>query len=174
MKRALLTLLALGLSIPAGAVITRLYPLGDVIADADLIAVAQVTARDTKQQSVTLKRVRTLKGKAPWSAPRLRLAGGDDRSQAPVLAARLSPGRQVVVFTKNGKFSLGYVEGTWFRIGAPANDGAEWPFVHLEPYLRRTFRGTGAELQKTVAEVLAGKGAAPPPDPDAKPGVGNP
>ena len=44
--------------------------------------------------------------------------------------------------------------------------------VHLEIYLRRTFRGTTAELQRTVSEVLAGRAQAPAPDPNVEPGYG--
>jgi hypothetical protein len=165
---------AVAAALPAAAVITRLYPLSDIIGDADAIVSAQVAARDRKRQLVTLKRVRTLKGQAAWASSQIRLAGGDDRKQVPVIEARLTPGRQVLVFTKNGRFSLCYVEGTWFRVVPPADPKAPRQFVHLEPYLRRTYRGTSAELERVVAEVLAGKGTAPAPDPDTPPGVGPP
>jgi hypothetical protein len=160
------------LCLPAGAVITRLYPLGDVISGADTIVVAQVKSSDRKKHRAALKTTRTLKGKAAWTELPVQVSGGDDRSQAALLEARLTPGRSVVLFNKGGKFTLGYVEGTWFRLAEPPKQGSPWPFVHLELYLRRTFKGTSAEMQQAVSDVLGGK-PAPPPDPSAKPGYGS-
>jgi hypothetical protein len=169
----LLILCVAAASVPGHGVITRLYPLGDVIADADTIVVAKVSSRDTKANTAALTRSAVLKGKPAWSKAQFRLSGGDNRTQLPVLKARLSPGRTVVLFSKSGKLALGYVEGTWFRLAPPRDErrGA-WQFVHLEPYLRRTYRGTSADMHRTVAGVLAGKLEAPPPDPNAKPGPG--
>ena len=159
------------LALPAGAVIKRLYPLGDIIRDADMILVARVRANRGGLASVT--QVAALKGRPRWSSARFRLTGSDDRTQQPILAARLRQGRRMVLFGKNGRFMLGYVEGTWFRLAEPpAGTRKPWQFVHLEVYLRRTFRGTTAELQRTVSEVLAGRAPAPPPDPNVEPGYG--
>ncbi len=159
--------------LPAGAVITRLYPLADVIAGADTIVVARITTRDTRQQTAGLKVTEALKGKPAGATFRVRLAGANDKTQAPVLLQRLKPGRTVILFGKARKFTLGYVEGTWFRLAEPTGPAQPWQFVHLEVYLRRTFRGAGAELQRTVVGVLNGKMKAPAPDASVKPGYGN-
>lgn len=162
------------LALPAHAVITRLYPLAEVIVDADGIVATTVQSRDVKNQTVRLKRTIDLKGKVLSPQISVQLRGGDEASQVAALAQRLAPGRSVVLFTKGKQFALGFVEGTWFRLQQPPRPEAKlWKFVHLERYLRRTFHGTSAELTKVVEEVLAGKGTAPAPDRDGKPGYGN-
>jgi len=171
---ARLLLPAAALSLPAAAVIQRLYPLGDVVRDADVIAVATVARRDARAHVVEVRHAADLKGKAGWSRTRFRLSGGDNRAQLPVLEKRLAPGRTVVLLGKPKRFMLGYVDGTWFRLAEPGDPKPEpWQFVHLELYLRRTYRGTSAELRRVVTDVLAGRAAAPAPDPTAKPGYGD-
>jgi len=162
---------ALLAAVPAAAVIQRLYPLGDILADADMVVAARVEGLDRRRHVATVRRVSALKGQPAWTTARFRLAGGGDRSQVAVLEARLAPGRSVVLFGKTRRFLLGYAEGTWFRIAAPADERrGPWQFVHLEPHLRRTFRGRTAELQQTVRDVLSGKKTAPAPDVHARPG----
>ena len=158
---------------PAGAIIARAYPLGDVISGADTIVECRVAPGGVKGEPAKLARVAALKGKVAWNAIGLRLGGGDNGKQAPILAERLKPGRTVLLFRKAQRFTLGYVEGTWFRLAEPARAGEPWPFVHLEPMMRRTFRGTSAEMRTVIKEVVAGKAQAPAPDPAAKPGYGN-
>lgn len=161
-------------ALPAWAVITRLYPLADVIADADTIAAVRVVSVDSRTRRVTLTRTADLKGKTAWNRTVWGLNGGDERAQRPVIQARLARGRTVVLFVKKARFALGYVEGTWFRLAPPKEEQkGPWQFVHLEIYLRRTFHGPSADLQHIVTDHLAGRKAAPPPDPDAKPGYGN-
>jgi hypothetical protein len=91
----------------------------------------------------------------------------------PILEKRLVPGRLVVLFGKERRFMLGYAEGTWFRLAPSKREHrSEWQFVHLEPYLWRTFRGTGTELRRIVEGVLDGTVRAPEPDPRVGPGYG--
>ena len=163
----------LALCTSASAVVTRLYPLGDVIRDSDFIVVAQVTAVNAKRRTVTLTPGKALKGKAPWKQMRTVLTGGDDKTQLPVIQQRLPKGRTVIFFGKRQRFALGYTEGTWFRLAEPKRAGDPWQFVHLEPFLRRTFHGTTAQLRDVVASVVAGKAPAPAPDPSAQPGFGS-
>lgn len=171
-SRALsLTLVTLSLAVclPAQAVVTRLYPLSQIIADADSIAVAQVTTPAKHGKPVNLKITATLKGQlaGPTTA---NLHGGDDRSQLAVIRKRLVPGKPFVLFIKTGRFALGFAEGGWFRLAAPKAGTGPWQFVHLEPYLRRTYHGSTAALQQTITDALAGKTPAPEPDPKVKPG----
>jgi hypothetical protein len=75
-----------------------------------------------------------------------------------------------VVLFGSKRFMLGFVEGSWFRLASPADPArGAWQFVHLEPYLRRTYHGSSAEMTRVVKGVLAGKVQPPPPDPSAKP-----
>jgi len=151
----------------------RIYPLADVIADADNIFVASVKARDSTAHEVTLMRLKTLKGAAPTQPITVALSGSDNRSQMPLLEQRLVPGRQILLFGKPRRFMLGYTNGTWFRV-ADVPGGKRLQFVHLEVYLTRTFRGSTDSLQEAVEGVLSGAKKAPDPDPNAKPGFGPP
>ena len=68
---------------------------------------------------------------------------------------------------------LAFTNGTWFQVlGQTDGDQTRWAFTHCEIYLRRTFKGTTDELKQTVADVLAGKAKAPPPNPKEPPGLG--
>lgn len=158
---------------PVGAIVARAYPLEDVISGADTIVECRVAVGGVKAETARLERVAGLKGEPVWNSIAVRLPGGDDGKQVPILGDRLKAGRTVLLFRKAKRFTLGYVEGTWFRLAEPAQAGNPWQFVHLEPFLRRTFRGTSAEMGSVIRSVLAGKAKAPAPDPAAKPGYGN-
>jgi hypothetical protein len=173
-SRVGLGILAVLMALPASAVIKRLYPLADIIADADSIYPARVAARNTRTHRVTLAPLAPLKGTAPSGSLQVALQGGDDRTQLPLLEQRLPVGRTVLLFGKTKRFALGYTNGTWFRLAEPAAAGKPWQFVHLELYLQRTYRGKTEDLQQLLAQVLAGQATAPPPNPDVKPGVGAP
>jgi hypothetical protein len=160
------------LALPAQAVIKRLYPLADIIADADSIRLARVIVRDRQSHQVTLKPASTLKGDPESVRFSLALSGSDHGSELPILEERLPPGRTVLFFGKRGRFALGYTNGTWFRLAEPERAGRPWRFAHLEPYLTRTFRGSTEALRRTVTDVLAGKRKAPDPDPTVSPGYG--
>ena len=58
--------------------------------------------------------------------------------------------------------------------GERADDGdvLRLPFTHLEPYLRRTYKGTTAEMKQVVVDALAGKAEPPDPNQKEKPGIG--
>src|SRR5207245_3536639 len=95
----------------------------------------------------------------------------------PQLLKRLAADLPVVVFVnQRGKRYEAFVfsNGTWFQaIGhIDKEDKIRWAFTHCEPYLRRTFKGTTAELRQTVIDGLSGKKAPPEPDPKEPPGLG--
>src|SRR5439155_27384590 len=61
----------------------------------------------------------------------------------------------------------------WFPMtDVQTDDGVRWGFTHFEPYLRKTFKGTTADLRQVIRAVLAGKKKAPPLDKKEKPGLG--
>src|SRR5262249_49322641 len=63
--------------------------------------------------------------------------------------------------------------GTWMQLtGVKDGDTVRWSFTHLEPYLRRTYKGTTAEMKQTVQDALAGKKEPPAPDEKEMPGFG--
>ena len=160
---------------PADAFIERLTPLKNVIGDSDAIFVATVDRLDPERPSAVLKVERDLKGKAGDPRMPVNLAG-DKEGHAPKLLERLAAGLPVVVFvTDLGKkrLALAYSDGTWFQVvGVPDGKDVRWAFTHCEVYLRRTFKGPTAELEKAVADALSGKQAPPKPDPKEPPGLG--
>src|SRR5262249_15558340 len=69
---------------------------------------------------------------------------------------------------------IGYTNGTWFRIQydgkQPGNQ--PWRFLHGEPFLRRTFKGSTDDMQKTVTAFVKDKKEPPKTQPKEVPGFG--
>jgi outer membrane protein assembly factor BamB len=172
--------LAVGLTVtPARAVIERPYPLEKAIKDGQFIFTAKVEKLDPEKPSAVLTVGDSLQGKAPFARLPINLTGDEDsqkKKETPQLLKRLAPKLPLVVFvSKQDKryVALAYTNGTWFQM--TADEGGEnpvWSFTHCEPYLRRTFKGTTAEMQQAVADAVAGKKEPPRYDPKEKPGLG--
>jgi outer membrane protein assembly factor BamB len=165
---------------PAHALIEALMPLEEVIQkQSTFIFTAKVDRLDPDKPAVVLTVDEALKGKVPFTRLPINLTGDSyakRHEHTQQLLKRLTPKLGLVLFvSREGKqyIALGYTNGTWFQLTA-TDDGENpvWRFTHCEPYLRRTFKGTTAEMQKTVADSLAGKKAAPKPDAKEKPGLG--
>jgi outer membrane protein assembly factor BamB len=167
---------------PARAVITALFPLKGVLANEQFIFLARVDQLDPERPGMVLKVDEDLKGKPPFRRLAVNLRGdaeADKEKQRQQLLKRLEGNLPLVVFTsQRGKryTAFAYTNGTWFQmIGQEdAQDPAvvRWAFTHCEPYLRRTFKGTTAELRQVVRDGLAGKRPPPEPDPKEPPGLG--
>jgi hypothetical protein len=72
-----------------------------------------------------------------------------------------------------GAFS--YSNGTWFQLLAtkvPENQKTVFAFLHCEPYLRKTFKGTTEEMKTAVCDVVAGRAKPPEPNPKEPSGLG--
>jgi outer membrane protein assembly factor BamB len=175
--------LVLGLALlqgaPAHALIIRLTPLSDFLDDSDYIFVARAQAVDPGRPSMVLKVEKQFKGKAPFAGLAILLKGDNiatKNKEVPQLLKRVAPNLPLVVFvTHRDKELLAfcYTNGTWFGVGGVEADGAvRWRLRHCEPYLRRTFKGTTAQMEQTVVGMLAGKRKSPPIDKKEKPGLG--
>jgi hypothetical protein len=179
-----LTLIAVALlAAPAWALIKVLHPLQKVIAESNYIFVAKVESVDPSRPSAVLTHSENLKGEAPWKRLPINLKGnairvdGKEVLHSPDLLKRLAPDLPVIVFGVNqpqGKtMLLAYTNGTWFQVvGQKDGERQSWAFTHCEIYLRRTFHGPTADMQQVVADVLARKAKAPPPDETAIIGFG--
>jgi outer membrane protein assembly factor BamB len=175
---ALVLLLALAPA-PAPAVIERPYPLEKAIKDGQFIFSVKVEKLDSEKPSAVLTVGDALQGKVPFTRLPINLTGDEDsrqKKETAQLLKRLAPKLPLVVFvSKQDKryIALAYTNGTWFQMTADEEgENPVWSFTHFEPYLRRTFKGTTAEMRQTVADVLAGKIEAPKYDPKEKPGLG--
>jgi hypothetical protein len=166
---------------PLYAVITRLVPLREVLAAEQFIFVATVESLDPDKPAAVLTVTEDLKGKVPYRRLPVALTGDDGarkERQVPQLLDRLVPQLPLVVFASTRgprTTAYAYTNGTWFQFTGPADakpEDVRFAFTHLEPYLRRTFKGTTAELKQAVADGLAGKKAPPEPDATEPPGIG--
>ena len=86
---------------PALAVITRLLPLGDVLADSTFILSARVEMIDADKQTMLLAVDEHLKGKAPFQKLPVVLKGDAEAArnkQVPQLLKRLGPKLAILVF----------------------------------------------------------------------------
>lgn len=169
-------LAALMLSHEAFAFIQKLFPLQEFIDDSDFLFTAKVERVDPTKPSAVLILSEHLKGKASFTRIPINLTG-DKQKHTPQLLKRIATDLPLVVGVKkqdDGNFMLlAFTNGTWFQVlGQTDGDQTRWAFTHCEIYLRRTFKGTTAELQQTVTDVLAGKAKAPPPNPKEPPGFG--
>jgi len=161
------------------AVITVLVPLRASLAVNQFIVVAKVDKLVPTAPGVMLTVAEDLKGKAPFRSLAVNLKGDRDSQKTKDterLLKRLAPNLPLILFIHQNEKTFtvfGYSNGTWLQIiGRSAEDKVAWSFTHLEPYLRRTFKGTTAELKKIIVDSLAGKIKPPPPDEKEPPGIG--
>lgn len=165
----------------AHAVITSLTPLSLVIEQQHYICVAAVEKLYPEKPGMVLKVNDDLRGKLPCRRLSVILQGdsyAQKNKHTPQLLKRLAPELPVLLFANQAGTKLivfAYTNGTWFQmVGSPDSSKATaiLEFTHCEPYLRRTFKGTTAELRQVIADGLSGK--RKPPEPNAKepPGLG--
>ena len=67
--------------------------------------------------------------------------------------------------TRKNPIAFGFTNGSWFCLESTRLDNGKllWQLAQGEPYLRTTFKGTTAELNKVLVDHLAGKGKLPDP-----------
>jgi outer membrane protein assembly factor BamB len=165
----------------AWSLIIRLTPLREVLAETPIISTAKIEKLDPERPSAVLALTEDLKGKLPFRRLPINLTGDAEAKKlkhTPQLLKRLAPDLPLVLFaTQNGKQHtiFAYTNGTWFQMIGRQTDGVDtivWAFTHCEPYFRRTFKGTTAELRQIVVDAVAGKKKPPEPDPKEPPGLG--
>src|SRR5260221_800877 len=170
---------ALLLTAGACAVIKNVIPLRDVVASEQMILVAKVDKIDPERPSVIFTVGEALKGKPPFERMPVNMTGDAEAKRekhTPQILKRLTPDLNVLMFvSKKGQRYLAFVysNGTWFQMEGRGDkpEDLKWSFLHGEPYLRRTFKGTTEELKKAVQDGLDGK-PLPAPNEKADPGFG--
>jgi outer membrane protein assembly factor BamB len=164
----------------AEAVITRLTPMREVL-ESQFIVTLKVDSLHPDRPAAVFVVDEDLKGKAPFRRLAVNLKGDSEAEKekhTPQLLKRLAPRLPLVLFVnrRGNRFTaFAYSNGTWFQVVGQKSDGDEairWSFTHCEPYLRRTFKGTTAEMRQVVIDGLAGKKQPPEPDPREPPGLG--
>jgi outer membrane protein assembly factor BamB len=164
---------------PVHALITRLTPLRDVLHESTYIVMARVESVDADKPALVLVVEDHLKGKSPVEKMPVLLKGDAEakkRDHLPILLKRVAPKLPLVLFVlhRDKKYTaFAYTNGTWFQIIGVETDGqVRWSLTHGEPYLRKTFKGSTAELKQLIVDSLAGKTKPPDPDTKEKPGFG--
>jgi len=174
-------LLALGLiTSSAFGVVKNILPLNRVLASQQLIFVAKVEKMLPDKPAMVLVAGDALKGKVPFARMPVNLEGDNEgkREKHPeAILKRLAAGSEIIFFVAklgDNYEAFGFTNGTWFQMIGQGDkpENVKWSFTHCEPYLRRTFKGTTAELKKVVADGLSGKKAPPKPDEKEPPGLG--
>lgn len=162
------------------AIITAKTPLAGQIASVSYVVVVKVEQFHPDKLNMVLTVEEDLKGKLGPRRLSMVLKGDSEAEKlnhVPMLLKRLAPDLPLVLFiTQRAKTYNGfaYTNGTWFQfIGNQTDkDRAVLSLTHGEPYLRRTFRGTTAEMRRVVQEAIKDKKAAPEPDESVEPGFG--
>jgi hypothetical protein len=165
-------------------VITALLPLRDVVQAANYVCVAKVDQFLPDKPAMVLTVQEDLRGKNPFRKMPVVLQGDDEAKKlnhVPQLLKRLGPDLPLILFVtdnntdnKQQLLALTYTNGTWMQlVGKRTGDGtAVWSLTHGEPYLRRTFSGTTAELRQVLVDALAGKKRLPDINKAESPGFG--
>ncbi len=172
-------LILLGFNSFVFAAIKKPLPLKDVLEQEQIIVVAEVEKTVPDKPSATFKIIENLKAKSPVEKLAINMTGDSEAQklkQVPMMFDRLAPGRKLVLFISKNEESyscFAFTEGTWLQLqGTKDGEQIRWAFLHGEPYLRRTFAGTTAELTETVKECLAGKRQPPACNDKEPPGYG--
>ncbi len=175
-------LLLVGILIPTTVwgVIETPLKLAVILQTTESIVHAKVARLNDSKTVAVVELTKTVKGKLPFERMSVDLTS-DKPAATEQLLARIEVDTPLVLFLTNAAKDnqparytcLAYTNGSWFQIsGETTSQGIRWKFQHPEIYLRRTFKGTTAELQQLTADVLSGKAKAPPLDMKEKPGLG--
>ena len=169
----------------ARAVITASTPLKQQVDGGHFIFIAKVQEVLPDKPAMVLTRAENLKGEAPFERMPINLTGDDEAAKGKhtqVILDRVEKDLPILIFAnKRGKkyYAFCYTNGTWFQMEGRVEEqeGKElvrWSFLHGEPYLRRTFKGSTAELKKIIVDSVKDKKEPPAPNDKEQPGFGEP
>src|SRR5207248_1196917 len=156
-----------------------LVGLQTILSTSKYMCVARVESLAPDRPGMVLTIDSDLKGKLSSRRMAVNMQGdaeGKKEEQGKKLFKRLAKDLPVLLFVteRDGDLSaFGFTNGTWFQmLGSRDGEVYRWSFLHFEPYFRRTFKGTTAELQQIVKDFVEKKKAAPPPNEKEEPGIG--
>lgn len=176
-----LPLVVLFLVTPAGAVIKVDTPLKSIEESGTYILVGKVEQFFPDKPAMLVAVKEDIKGKAPFRAMPINCKVEDPKTAKEnliePLLKRFGPDQEIVFFIKprgNSYITFGFTNGTWFQLqGTKVEpDRAVFALKSAEPYYRKAFKGTTAELVKVLKDHAAGKGSLPPLDGKLEPGLG--
>lgn len=175
---------SLGGLVPVHAKIINPITLEQVVKGQPFIFTAKISEVLPDKPGLVFVPDQQLQGKFPFERVPVNLTGdaeANKEKQTAMLLERVASETILVVFADRVEktySALAFTDGTWFSLQGTVEmqDGKEvtrWRFTHAEPYLRRTFKGTTAELIKAVQGGLKGE-KLPPFNAKEEPGYGPP
>jgi hypothetical protein len=156
----------MSLALLLAAYIDAVYPLGQFVAESEVVAELRLEKADPATRTAIARVVRSIKGKAPFEQVRLSLGTGQDWHPDAVMP-HLVPGAPLLLFANPERRAEIYLNRFFLQVygdPAAAPEKAWWTFTHIEIRCNRTFNGTVEELAKVVDDVVAGRRKAPEPD----------
>lgn len=173
-------------------VIKATSPLQLFVRDATQIVQVRVTQFDADKNRLVFEVEQEIKSKIePRSMNTVWKLEPDSKwegiRELPRLLKCFGPDRQAILFindtggfwhnagnVRKSPIAFGFMEGSWFCLETTRLENGKllWRLAQGEPYLRTTFKGTTAELNKLLVDHLAGKGKLPEPV-KAEPGFGS-
>jgi outer membrane protein assembly factor BamB len=186
--RGRIAVLAVALVLWAGAnahaVITAPSPLSKFEGDSLYIVVGKVDKHFPEKPAMLVTIIEDIKGKAPFRTLPIncKVANPADfkKNLIEPLLKRFGPDQEIIFFLdpygegdKSYK-TFAFTNGTWFQVQGTQVDKEQAVFnlTSAEPYFRKSFKGTTAELRKLLKDHAAGKAKLPPLDEKEKPGLG--
>lgn len=178
------------LAIPANGYIQSEISMKQVLDRTQQIFTAKVESFDPDKRTAVFIVDEQLKGKVPFQKLHMTLSADKETAREynkpSYLLKRLAAKQTVVFFgdAKEGAFApirrgnlvlFLYANGTWVQFAAVTEEkqpSLPIAFHHFEPYLRRTFKGTNAEMRQVILDGLSGKKPLPPFDPKEPGGFG--
>jgi hypothetical protein len=184
---ALLTLCAAD----APAVIKATSPLELFVRDATMIVQVRVTQLDLDKKRMTFEVEQDIKGKMEQRTMPVGWKLEPDSKwegirTLPRVLKSFGPEQKAILFindaggfwhnkgnTRKYPIAFGFINGSWFVLESTKLDAGKllWRLAQGEPYLRTTFKGTTAELNKVLVDHATGKGKLPEPV-KSEPGFG--
>ena len=167
----------------AHAVITAKTPLSAIEASAVYILIGRVDKHFPDKPAMLVTAFEDIKGKAPFRNLPINCKVEDEKTakenQIEPLLKRFGPDMEIIFFVAAPRadrhITFAFTNGTWFQlIGTKTGEGANVVFSlkSAEPYFRKSFKGTTAELRKLLKDHAAGKATLPPLDEKVAPGFG--
>ncbi len=167
----------------AYAVITAPSPLSKFEGDSVYIVVGKVDKHFPDKPAMLVTITEDIKGKAPFRTLPIDCKVADEadfkKNLIEPLLKRFGPDQEIIFFLDpiaSGKTykTFAFTNGTWFQLHGKQVDKEQafFKLTSAEPYLRKSFKGTTAELKKLLKDHAAGKAKLPPLDEKEKPGLG--
>jgi outer membrane protein assembly factor BamB/protein-S-isoprenylcysteine O-methyltransferase Ste14 len=156
-------------------------PLKHLLEKEEIVFIAKVKEVLPEKPAMVLVFDENLRGKAPFERMPVNLTGDKEakaEKHTEAMLDRIEKDLPILIIAgkdRTGKkyIAFGFTNGTWFQMeGTIDGDSIRWSFLHCEPYLRRTFSGTTAELKQTIAAWVKDKKELPKVNDKEKPGFG--